>query len=145
MTVEEQIERAVQTEPVYSLEEIVIMPAERFPNATPEEVAEIQGMIEEALSHGFSEMLIPLSMVYIDKSKEESDAVLSGGGLPYCLDDNGWGPANFVTSDCNIAMAVVAQCIDESILKNPALRYCRADLYRNCSPRIEHSPYWHRH
>ncbi|HFI0130289.1 TPA: hypothetical protein ACGOY0_000744 [Streptococcus suis] len=145
LIVEQQIEVAAQTEPLYSFEEILDLPNEAFPNATPDEVESIKGMIEATMDYNHSDMKVPLSMVYIDKTAENSDAILSGGGLPYCLDNNGWGYQNFITSDCNIAMAVVSQCVYESIIKNPNLRYCRADLYRNCSPRIGHSPYWHRH
>lgn len=143
--VEDKIEVAAQTEPLYTYEEILDLPNNQFPNASEEEVIVIKEMIKEALSFGVSDRKLPLSMVYIDKSEENSDAILSGGGLPYCLDDNGWGPYNFITSDCDTAMLVVNECIYESIIKIPELRYCRADLWRNCSPRIGHKPTWHRH
>ncbi|MDE1692931.1 hypothetical protein PWF76_09580 [Streptococcus suis] len=145
MRVEAQIEVASETETLYSYEEILEIPASAFPKSTEHEVEIIKEMIRQALTETGSSRKIPLSMVYIDKSEENSDAILSGGGLPYCLDDNGWGPANFLTSDCDRAMLVVPQCIYESIIKKPEWRYCRADLNRNCSPRIGHSPYWHTH
>ncbi|HEM3518014.1 TPA: hypothetical protein U1B48_000856 [Streptococcus suis] len=145
MRVEAQIEVASETETLYSYEEILEIPASAFPKSTEGEVESIKEMIRQALAETGSSRKIPLSMVYIDKSQENSDAILSGGGLPYCLDDNGWGPANFITSDCDRAMLVVPQCIYESIVKTPERRYCRADLNRNCSPRIGHSPYWHTH
>lgn len=143
--IEAQIDAASETEPLYSYEEILEIPTSAFPNATENEVAVIKEMIRQTLSETGTGRKVPLSMVYIDKSKENSDAILSGGGLPYCLDDNGWGPANFITSDCDRAMVVVAQCLYESIIKKPEWRYCRADLNRNCSPRIGHSPHWHTH
>lgn len=143
--IEEKIQIASETEPLYTYEEILSIPDDHFPNASVEEVALIKKMITDVLSTGASNREIPLSMVYIDRSEENSDAILSGGGLPYCLDDNGWGPANFITSDCDRAMLVVKQCIYESIIKKPEWRYCRAELWRNCSPRIGHKPTWHRH
>lgn len=145
MRVEAQIEAISETEPLYSYEEILELPTSSFPKATESEVEIIKEMIRQTLSETGSSREVPLSMVYIDKSEENSDAILSGGGLPYCLDDNGWGPANFITSDCDRAMLVVSQCIYESIIKKPEWRYCRADLNRNCSPRIGHSPFWHTH
>lgn len=150
LVVEEQIEELSQTEKLYSLSEILSLPPEAFPNATEEEVNRIKEEIKLLLSETPKELIenfrkIPLSLVYVDKTTEQTEAVLSGGGLPYCLDDNGWGPFNFITSDCDRAMLVVHECIYESIIKKPEWRYCRADLNRNCSPRIGHSPHWHTH
>lgn len=149
---EQKINELKNSEKLYGLDEILDLPSSQFINASDEEVEQIKSMIKSTLSQfdsaskeKYLERKIPLSLVYIDNSEEESDAVLTGGGLPYCLDDNGWGPANFITSDCDRAMLVVFECIYESIIKKPEWRYCRADLNRNCSPQIGHSPYWHTH
>ncbi|SDB12290.1 hypothetical protein SAMN02910293_00623 [Streptococcus henryi] len=145
LLIDAQIEEASKKEKLYTLNEILEIPNEDFPNASVEEIEIIKNMILNSISSTVSDRKVPLSMVYIDKTEENSDAILSGGGLPYCLDDNGWGPANFISSDCDRAMLVVAQCIYESVIKKPEWRYCRADYNRNCSPKIGHSPYWHTH
>ncbi|OJG25213.1 hypothetical protein RR47_GL002001 [Enterococcus columbae DSM 7374 = ATCC 51263] len=87
--VEEMIDDASQKEKLYSYEEILKIPDNEFPNAKPSEVALIKVMIKNALEQGNSNL----------------------------LDDSGWGPKNFITSDCNMAISVVAQCVYESIIK----------------------------
>lgn len=146
------VTKAGKKEKLYTLKEILSLPEDQFPRATPQEVVTIKHQITRTLNslslelrEKYASQEFPLSMVYIDNSQKNSDAVLAGGGLPNCLDDNGWGPAHFINSDCNIAMAVVSQYRYESIVRIRSLRYCRSDLRRNCSPRIGHSPYWHKH
>ncbi|OIJ14412.1 hypothetical protein BKP37_08705 [Anaerobacillus alkalilacustris] len=84
--------------------------------------------------------------IYIDHSVETQDGTISGGGWPYCLDDNGWGYQNFITSDCYKAIVSFLICASDSTLgkMNSNLRYCKA-YERNCSPLIGHSKYWHTH
>lgn len=88
----------------------------------------------------------PKSLIYVDHSKDSQDGIISGGGWPYCLDDNGWGYQNFITSDCYKAIVAFKICAVDSTLgkMDPNLRYCKA-YQRNCSPLIGHSKYWHTH
>jgi hypothetical protein len=92
------------------------------------------------------EMKWPKSLIYVDHSKDKQDGMISGGGWPYCLDDNGWGYKNFITSDCYKAIIGFKICAADSTLgkMDPDLRYCKAYV-RNCSPLIGHSKYWHEH
>lgn len=92
------------------------------------------------------EMQYPASLIYVAHD-EIGDGHVSGGGWPYCLDDNGWGPASFLNSDCQWAFLQYGQCLRDHIgnfVGNPSLRYCQA-YKRNCSPLIGHSKYWHTH
>ncbi|HEO8420300.1 hypothetical protein [Niallia sp. FSL W8-0635] len=89
---------------------------------------------------------IPKSQIFIDHSLESQDGKISGGGWPYCLDDNGYGYQNFITSDCYKAIIVALICASDSTLgkMDSDLRYCKAYI-RNCSSLIGHSKYWHEH
>lgn len=89
---------------------------------------------------------LPKSLIYVDHSKDKQDGKISGGGWPYCLDDNGYGYKNFITSDCYKAIVGYLLCASDSSLgkMDSNLRYCKA-YYRNCSPLIGHSKYWHTH
>lgn len=89
---------------------------------------------------------IPASEIYIDHSVEDQDGRISGGGWPYCLDDNGYGYRNFITSDCYKAIVAFVICAADSTIgkMNSSLRYCKA-YTRNCSPLIGHSKYDHEH
>ncbi|MED4073576.1 hypothetical protein [Priestia endophytica] len=89
---------------------------------------------------------IPKSAIYIDHSVDSEDGKISGGGWPYCLDDNGYGPGNFVTSDCYKAIKLYYICASDSTLgkMDSSLRYCKA-YKKNCSPLIGHSKYNHTH
>ncbi|PMC34130.1 hypothetical protein CJ195_24540 [Bacillus sp. UMB0899] len=90
---------------------------------------------------------IPKSLIYVDHSSEDTDGRISGGGWPYCLDDNGWGYKNFINSDCQWAYFWWFFCVlDQSGSKMGvySLRYCKTNI-RNCSPLIFHSKYWHTH
>lgn len=92
------------------------------------------------------EMQYPASLIYVSHD-EIGDGHVSGGGWPYCLDDNGWGPANFLNSDCQWAFLQYGQCLRDHIgnfVGDPSIRYCQA-YKRNCSPLIGHSKYWHTH
>lgn len=88
----------------------------------------------------------PKSMIYIDHSLDPQDGKISGGGWPYCLDNNGWGPYSFIGSDCYYALFDYWVCgLDSTYGKmSSAVRYCKAYV-RNCSPLIGHSIYWHTH
>ncbi|WP_085520514.1 hypothetical protein [Tuberibacillus sp. Marseille-P3662] len=85
---------------------------------------------------------IPESLIYIDHSTDKQDGKISGGGWPYCLDDNGYGHKNFITSDCYKITVGIALCVPG--MATDALRYCKA-YKRNCSPLIGHSKYWNTH
>jgi hypothetical protein len=89
---------------------------------------------------------IPKSFIFVDHSVDKKDGIISGGGWPYCLDDNGYSYGNFVTSDCYKAMIAAWICAVDSTLgkMNSSLRYCKAYI-RNCSPIIGHSKYNHSH
>lgn len=89
---------------------------------------------------------IPESQIFIDHSFEPQDGQISGGGWPYCLDDNGYGYQNFITSDCYKAIIGYLICASDSTLgkMNSNLRYCKAYV-KNCSPLIGHSKSWHTH
>lgn len=89
---------------------------------------------------------IPESLIYVDHSVDGQDGKISGGGWPYCLDDNGYGYKNFITSDCYKAIIGYAVCASDSTLGHMSskLRYCKAYI-RNCSPLIGHSKSWHKH
>ncbi|MCY7791671.1 hypothetical protein [Bacillus haynesii] len=102
-------------------------------------------IVQEIEAHQ-EEFKIPLSLVYIDHNETEKDGTISGGGWPYCLDDNGYGYKKFITSDCYKALVYLPVCMADSTLgkKWPNLRYCKA-YKRNCSPVIGHSKYWHKH
>jgi hypothetical protein len=93
-----------------------------------------------------AQLEIPESQIFIDHSLEPQDGKISGGGWPYCLDDNGYGYQNFITSDCYKAIISFLICASDSTLgkMNSSLRYCKA-YTRNCSPLIGHSKYWHEH
>lgn len=101
----------------------------------------VEQIIEEQQS-----FRIPLSLVYVDHEQDNKDGVISGGGWPYCLDDNGYGYKNFITSDCYKALVFVLVCMLDSTAgkKWPHLRYCKA-YTKNCSPLIGHSKYKHSH
>lgn len=92
------------------------------------------------------EITIPASQIYVDHSMKPQDGIISGGGWPYCLDDNGWGYQNFITSDCYKAIVSFWICASDSTLgkMDSDLRYCKAYI-RNCSPLISHDEYWHTH
>lgn len=149
------INEAKKSEKLYTIEEILNISDNQFPKAGPEEARKIKAMMKNTLSElsaenkkKYNETKFPLSMIYIDKSASKSDASLSGGGLPYCLDDNGWGWGNFAGSDCSLAIALDTSpiCKVESLPGYPnEWRYCRADLWRNCSGTMGHSGYWHTH
>jgi hypothetical protein len=107
------------------------------------------GKIDHPAANAVKEDLntkIPKSLIYIDHSKDEEDGMISGGGWPYCLDDNGYGYKNFITSDCYKAIVGFKICAADSTLgkMNSKLRYCKANI-RNCSPMIGHSKKWHTH
>jgi len=89
---------------------------------------------------------LPASLIYIDRSLDKLNGQISGGGWPYCLDDNGWGPYNFITSDCYKAIVAFLICAADSTLgkMDDNLRFCKANV-RNCSPLIFHSVNWHEH
>ena len=89
---------------------------------------------------------IPQSEIYIDHSVDPQDGKISGGGWPYCLDDNGYGYKSFITSDCYKAIVAFLICASDSTLgkMNSNLRYCKAYSI-NCSPLIGHSKYNHSH
>lgn len=89
----------------------------------------------------------PKSLIFVDHSNKDSDGRISGGGWPYCLDDNGWGYHNFIDSDCQWAYFWIGFCVfDQSGAGMGVswLRYCKTNI-RNCSPLIFHSKYWHTH
>lgn len=102
---------------------------------------EIAKKLKESLNQKW-----PKSVIYVDHSKDEQDGIISGGGFPYCLDDNGWGPWNFITSDCYKAILAMQVCaLDSTLGKMDArMRYCKAYV-RNCSPLIGHREKWHTH
>ncbi|KFM95261.1 hypothetical protein D0U04_25230 [Bacillus clarus] len=88
----------------------------------------------------------PKSVIYVDHSKDKQDGIISGGGFPYCLDDNGWGPWDFISSDCYKAILINFICASDSTIgkMDSNMRYCKAYV-KNCSPLIGHSSYWHTH
>lgn len=85
---------------------------------------------------------MPKSLIYVDHSMDKKDGTISGGGWPYCLDDNGYSYRNFVTSDCYKAMISLPLCAPG--MASDALHYCKP-YERNCSWIINHSKYWHTH
>lgn len=89
---------------------------------------------------------IPASLIFVDHSLDKQDGNISGGGWPYCLDNNGWGNGNFITSDCYKAIVSFLICASDSTLGHMSsnLRYCKAYV-RNCSPLIGHNIHWHTH
>ncbi|WZX99206.1 hypothetical protein NSQ26_07595 [Bacillus sp. FSL W7-1360] len=92
-------------------------------------------------------MEIPESLIYVDHTVNESrDGTISGGGWPNCLDDNGYGYKNFITSDCYKAIIVALLCAADSTIgkMNSKLRYCKHKV-RNCSGLIGHKKTWHTH
>ncbi|MFJ7848622.1 hypothetical protein ACIQXR_07265 [Peribacillus sp. NPDC097224] len=93
-----------------------------------------------------SQKKVPKSEIYIDHSVDSQDGKISGGGWPYCLDDNGYGYQNFITSDCYKAIIGYLVCASDSTLgkMDSNLRYCKA-YSKNCSPLIGHSKYNHTH
>ncbi len=93
-------------------------------------------------------ILLPKSEIYIDNSVEQQsqDGIISGGGWPNCLDDNGYGYQNFITSDCYKAIIGYLLCAADSTVgkMNSNLRYCKP-YERNCSPLIGHKKTNHAH
>lgn len=106
-----------------------------------EENHEVAKRIDEELNKK-----VPASQLYVDKSAEPQDGIISGGGWPYCLDDNGYGYKNFITSDCYKAIVGYLICASDSTLgkMSSSMRYCKAHK-KNCSGLIGHSKYWHTH
>ena len=109
--------------------------------AIGEENHEIAKRIKEELNQK-----TPASQIYIDENVEPQDGIISGGGWPYCLDDNGYGYKNFITSDCYKAIVGYLICASDSTLgkMSSSMRYCKANI-KNCSGLIGHSKYWHTH
>lgn len=172
-------------EPTYSYDEILSMNAsdfnissedfERIQNSISNMKTEFEKLYQEFVQLGETEhplaqnlkdltqLEVPASMIYVDHTNDSSyDGKISGGGWPYCLDDNGWGYQNFISSDCFYVIALYSSlgfaigtgalitgslvCIRDSTIGkiNPNLRYCKA-YTRNCSPLIGHSIYNHSH
>lgn len=168
---EERIKKAKQKgEKFYTFDQILKADAKDF-GISEEDMSKIKEQVEsqkielENLLSGFKaigqqnhpiaknikeelKVKYPKSEIYIDHSVEsqEQDGTISGGGWPYCLDDNGWGYQNFITSDCYKAIVAFLICASDSSLgkMNSNLRYCKAYI-RNCSPLIGHSKYDHTH
>ncbi|MDA1477158.1 hypothetical protein [Bacillus changyiensis] len=111
-----------------------------------EEIGEDEHPIVQNIEKHQEEFKIPLSLVYVDHNEDKKDGTISGGGWPYCLDDNGYGYKKFITSDCYKALIFLPVCMADSTLgkKWPNLKYCKA-YKRNCSPVIGHSKYKHKH
>ncbi|EUJ26718.1 hypothetical protein [Listeria cornellensis] len=111
-----------------------------------ENIGEADHPIVEQIIEEQQDFKIPFSLIYIDHEQDTKDGVISGGGWPYCLDDNGYGYRNFITSDCYKALVFVLVCMLDSTAgkKWPNLRYCKA-YTKNCSPLIGHSKYKHSH
>ncbi|MBC1797173.1 hypothetical protein HCA55_10565 [Listeria booriae] len=168
--IEEMIEEAKNRgEKLYTQEEILELNAKKIGISETdlkqvkasilqeqEELAKIKQAFEEAgeadhpivtqIVEEQEEFKIPLSLVYVDHEQDDKDGVISGGGWPYCLDDNGYGYRNFITSDCYKALVFVLVCMLDSTAgkKWPHLRYCKS-YTKNCSPLIGHSKYKHSH
>jgi hypothetical protein len=166
---EELFEEAEQKgEKFYSSDEILAANADEF-GISKEDMDTIKGQVLvqktdlENLLKGFENLnqgdhpivkniknelsqKIPKSAIYIDHTVDSEDGKISGGGWPYCLDDNGYGPSNFITSDCYKAIIGYLLCASDSTLgkMDSRLRYCKAYV-RNCSPLIGHSKYNHKH
>lgn len=97
--------------------------------------------IEESLN-----IKIPKSFIIVPEVAE-GDGKISGGGWPACNDDNGWGPKKFLNSDCYKVIIKYKLCwndIASTFMGNPNMRYCIYNA-RNCSPKIGHSKYGHKH
>lgn len=162
--IQKQIDEAKERgEKLYTTDEILLLSPETL-KISAEELSEIKGMIltnkiDEAiisatsehiggeteisvteLSQKMSEFLIPESMINIEKEDTGNTGEISGGGWPYCEDDNGWGPANFVSSDCYVVLYFYGHCLADFT----PWRYCKANQ-RNCSPVLGHSKYHHTH
>lgn len=155
-------------EKFYTAKQILQADADDF-NISEEDMEKIKGLVLaqktdlENLINGFEKInkgdheivknikkelnrKIPASEIYIDHSVDSQDGKISGGGWPYCLDDNGYGYRNFITSDCYKAIVGFVICAADSTVgkMNSSLRYCKA-YKKNCSPLIGHSKYNHKH
>lgn len=119
------------------LEEIVDV---AFIEKGMELIGEKEHQLVKNISEKRDTFKIPLSLVYIQRNDEEFTGVVSGGGWPYCLDDNGYGYKNFITSDCYKALAWHINCMADFT----PWRYCKG-YQKNCGGLIGHSKYWHTH
>lgn len=168
-SIQEEVEEAEKKgERTYTLSEILELTPEDL-DISSEDLSSIQSMVRSEIAeltdiiNGFSKageeeheivqniknhletFKVKESQIKIEEPSH-SDGTISGGGFPYCLDDNGWGPYSFLGSDCYSALWRFWNCAFDSTLgkMDSSLRYCKAYI-NNCSPLIGHKSTWHTH